>query len=166
MIDYKNLRRLDPEAARQAVLDYLASASGNVSATARAFGVQRSVVYDIQRRARAGSLADRSRIPRRQPFKTPPPVESLVIAAKNRTGFGDRRLSRYLAGRGLDIPASTIRNILARNGHRLHPASWLRRAEARHSRAGRKEDTERREEDRAYFERLKSLRRTIRRIGH
>ena len=31
--------------------------------------------------------------------------------------------------------------------------------------SGFKKDTERREEDRAYFERLKSLRRTVRRVG-
>jgi transposase len=162
LIDYKNLRSINPEAARQAVLDYLASAGGNVSATARAFGIQRHVVYDIQRRARDGSLADRSRVPHRQPFKTPPRVESRVVAAKNRTGLGNRRLSRYLAARGLHVPPSTVRNILARNRHRLHPPSWLRRAEARHSRAENKQETERREENRAHLDRLRQLRRRLR----
>ena len=155
MIDYKNLRSINPQAARQAVLDYLDSAGGNVSATARAFGIQRAVVYDIQRRARAGSLADRSFTPHRQPFKTPPAVENRVVAAKNRTGLGNRRLSRYLAGRGLYVPASTIRNILARNRHRLDPPSLLRRrAEARQPRPERKEDPL------AFLYRLRSSRRS------
>ena len=121
LIDYKKLRRIDPEAARQAVLDFLASHAGNVSATARAFGIGRSVVYDIVRRARQGNLADRSRTPHHQPAKTPASVETRVIAARNRTGFGYKRLSAYLAGRGLDIPWSTVRNILRRNRHRLVP---------------------------------------------
>jgi transposase-like protein len=153
MIDYKNLRRIDPEAARQAVLDYLASVGGNVAATARAFGIQRSVVYDIQRRAGAGSLADRSRRPHRQPTRSPARIESRVIAAKNRTGFGNRRLSRYLAERGLDISPSTIRNILARNRDRLDPPSILRRrAEARQPARPRKEDPL------AFLHRLRSYR--------
>lgn len=128
MIDYKKLRRIDPEAARQAVLDYLAWAGGNVSATARAFGINRTVVYDILARSRAGSLADRSRTPHHQPFKTPQPIENRVVAARNRTGFGYQRLSAYLGKHGLYLPWSTIRNILRRNRHRLKPASRRRPA--------------------------------------
>jgi transposase len=162
LIDYKKLRRIDPETARQAVLDYLASVDGNVSAAARAFGVQRSVVYDIQRRARAGSLADRSRRPHRQPFKTPPRVESRVVAARNRTGLGNRRLSRYLAARGLHVPPGTISAILARNRDRLDPPSLLRRAEARHTRPERNQEAQRRAELRAERERLRALGRAAR----
>jgi transposase-like protein len=125
MIDYKNLRRINPEAARQAVLNYLHS-SGGVSATARIFGINRSVVYDIQRRAREGDLADRSHAPHRQPARTPKRTENRVIAARNRTGFGYKRLRRYLAERGLDMPLTTIRKILKRNRHRLDPPSRLR----------------------------------------
>jgi len=122
MIDYKRLRSIDPEAARQAVVDYLAWAGGNVSATAKAFGINRSVVHDILARSRAGSLADRPRTPHHQPFKTPPQIEDRVIAARNLTGLGYQRLSAYLARRGLHLPWSTIRNILNRNRHRLKPA--------------------------------------------
>jgi transposase-like protein len=127
MIDYKKLRRTDPETARQAVLDYLAWAGGNVAATARAFGINRTVVYDILARSRSGSLADRPRTPHRQPFKTPPRVEARVVAARNRTGLGYQRLSHYLAARGLQLPWSTIRNILRRNRHRLRPAPRRRK---------------------------------------
>ena len=121
LIDYKKLRRLDPATARQAVLDYLDAADGNVSAAARAFGINRAVVYDIQRRARDGSLADRSRAPHHRPTKTPKRVENRVVAARNRTGLGYHRLARYLSDRGLVLPWSTIRNILQRNRHRLAP---------------------------------------------
>ena len=34
-IDYEQLRRINPEAARQAVLDYLESTGGNISQTAK-----------------------------------------------------------------------------------------------------------------------------------
>ena len=121
VIDYKRLRAVSPEAARQAVLGYLDHAGGNVAATARAFGINRTVVYDIRARARAGSLADRPRTPHRQPFKTPRRVENRVVAARNRTGLGYQRLSAYLAARGLHLPWSTIRNILQRNRGRLKP---------------------------------------------
>jgi transposase-like protein len=121
LIDYKKLRRLSPEVARQAVLDYLGSTDGDIRATAAAFGINTSVVYDIRRRARAGSLADRSRAPHNRPHSTPRRVEDRVVAARNRTGLGYQRLSAHLAQRGLDIPWSTIRNILRRNRHRLEP---------------------------------------------
>jgi transposase len=121
LIDYKRLRRLDPATARQAVLDYLHAANGNVSAAARAFGINRTVVYDIQRRARDGVLADRSRAPHHRPTKTPKRIEDRVVAARNRTGLGYQRLARYLSQRGLDLPWSTVRNILQRNRGRLAP---------------------------------------------
>ncbi len=40
-IDYKALRKINPEAARQAVLEYLASSSHNIAATARGTKVGR-----------------------------------------------------------------------------------------------------------------------------
>src|SRR3972149_4476056 len=119
-IDYKRLRRINPQAARQAVLEYLASAHGNVAATARAFGITRPVVYDILAKARSGDLGDRPKIPRHQPRKTPAEVEERVIAAKNLTHLGPKRLSLYLAKyEDLHLSWATIRNILGRNRHRL-----------------------------------------------
>ena len=119
-IDYKKLRRINPQAARQAVLEYLASVNRNVAATARAFGLTRPVVYDILRKAREGDLSDRSKAPRRQPRKTPASIEERVIAAKNLTHLGPKRLSLYLAKHEeQQLPWATIRNILRRNRHRL-----------------------------------------------
>jgi len=46
-IDYKKLRRINPEAARQAVLEYLKTNNRNISNAARVFSVNRPVIYDI-----------------------------------------------------------------------------------------------------------------------
>jgi len=43
-IDYKQLRAINKEAARAAVLEYLDSNSRNISEAARMFGINRSVV--------------------------------------------------------------------------------------------------------------------------
>ena len=120
LIDYKSLRRVNPEAARMAVLEYLESCQHNVSATARAFGITRAVVYAILRKRQAGDLRDGSREPKHQPNKTSAEVEDQVITAKNQTRFGPRRLSLYLAKyEGRQVSYGTIRHILRRNRHRL-----------------------------------------------
>jgi len=87
-IDYKTLRRINAEAARRAVLEYLASCGHNIAATARVFGITRPVVYDILAKQLQGNLADRPQAPQRQPRKTPAAVEERVIAARNRTRLG------------------------------------------------------------------------------
>ena len=128
-IDYKTLRRINPEAARRAVLEYLASCGHNIAETARVFGITRPVVYDILAKQGAGNLQDRSRAPHRQPHKSLAAVEDQVVAAKNKTRLGPKRLARYLAQyHGLQVPWATIRHILRRNRHRLTgPASARRR---------------------------------------
>jgi len=55
-IDYKQLRQINPEAARQAVLDYLESTGGNISHTAKVFGINRCVVYDILKKQASGDV--------------------------------------------------------------------------------------------------------------
>jgi len=45
-----NLRKIDPEAARKAVLEYLHSNGHNISQVALVFGVNRAVIYDILRK--------------------------------------------------------------------------------------------------------------------
>jgi len=146
-IDYKTLRRINPEAARQAVLEYLASCGHNITETARVFGITRPVVYDILAKRQTGdpslrsgqALCDRSKAPHRQPRRTPAVVEERVIAARNKTRLGPKRLSLYLARyEGLPVSWATIRHILRRNRHRdsqplLGPAR-LRRARQRRPR--------------------------------
>jgi transposase-like protein len=72
----KRLRRINAEAARRAVLDYLASAHGNIAATARAFGITRPVVYKILAKSRSGDLRDRPKTPRQ-------PQRALAVSIGN-----------------------------------------------------------------------------------
>ncbi len=119
-IDYKELRGVNPQAARRAVLEYLKTNAGNITQAAQFFGITRSVVYDIINKDHEGDLRDRSRAPKHQPGKTPAEVEDKVVALKNQTHLGPERLSRYLK-EYLDmmVPVGTIRHILRRNKARL-----------------------------------------------
>lgn len=95
-IDYKVLRRINPEAARLAVIEYLSTNKGNISDAARTFGIQRTVVYDILKKKKEGNLKDRSYTPLHSPYKTPAEIEDQVVEAKNQTHLGAKRLSVYL----------------------------------------------------------------------
>ena len=118
-IDYKELRRVNVEAARRVVMEYMKTNS-NISQTARMFGITRAVVYDILKKDSEGDLKDRSRVPRHQPRRTAIEIEEKVIVAKNRTHMGPERLTRYLqVHEGIIVPAGTIRHILRRNKGKL-----------------------------------------------
>ena len=84
-IDYKQLREINPQAARQAVLDYLQSTAGNISRTAKAFSINNCVVYDILQKQASGDLSDRSRASHYQPRKTPEHIEKQVTADKSKS---------------------------------------------------------------------------------
>ena len=120
IIDYKSLRKINPEAARLAVVEYLSSNNGNISSTAKAFCIQRCVIYDILRKQREGNLCDRSRMPIHSPNKTSPDIESKVVEIKNKTRFGPKRLSKHLKKYySLKVAYGTIRHILKRNKDKL-----------------------------------------------
>ena len=120
LVDYKTLRAINPAAARVAVLEYVSSTGGNISRAAGAFGIQRAVVYDIFKKHHEGDLNDRSKAPKTSPRKTSPEVEDMVIAIKNQTRLGAKRLSLHLQRYGsLTVPYGTIRHILRRNKSRL-----------------------------------------------
>jgi len=95
-IDYKQLREISPEAARKAVLEYLRTNKGNIYQTARLFGINRAVVYDIMKKNGEGDLKDRSKVPKHQPRKTSALIEDKVIEIKNKTRLGPERLTHYL----------------------------------------------------------------------
>lgn len=126
-IDYKRLRRINPETARRTVWEYLKS-NLNVSQTALMFGINRSVVYNIVKKDREDALRDWSRASRPQPEKTLAEVENKVIEVKNRTHLGPEWLSRCLQEHeGLSVPVGTIRHILRRNRKRItYPICLLR----------------------------------------
>ena len=128
-IEYKTLREVSPETARLAVLEYLSTNGGNAADAARVFGITRAVVYDIRRKAAEGDLTDRSRAPKHQPTKTPADIEDRVVAAKNKTRLGSKRLSIYLGKyEHLSVAPGTIRHIIRRNKHR--PRSRRRTSQA------------------------------------
>jgi len=83
-INYKVLRRINPEAARLAVIEYLSTNKGNISEAARVFGIQRTVVYDILKKKEEGDLRDRSRALLHCPYKTPTKIEDKVVEDKTR----------------------------------------------------------------------------------
>ena len=116
LISYKELRKINPEAARRAVLEYLQANDGNISQTAKIFGINRPVIYDILKKEREGDLNDRSKAPKTNPSKTSQTVEDKVVELKNRTRLGAKRLSKYLLKyEGINVPYGTIRHILWRN---------------------------------------------------
>ena len=107
-IDYKELRKMNPEAGRTAVLEYLKT-NPNISETARMFSITDAVVYDVLKKDKECDLRDRSRAPRHQSRKTPAAVDDKVIEVKNRAHLGPERLSRYLLDHeGLSMPPGTI----------------------------------------------------------
>lgn len=115
-IDYKMLRKISPETARAAVLEYLTSNGGNITDCAYVFSITRPIVYKIIRKKAEGSLSDSSRAPINQPKKTPSSIEGQVIEAKNKTRLGPKRLSIYLKKyEDVIVPYGTIRHILRRN---------------------------------------------------
>lgn len=132
-IPYKQLRKVNPETARLAVIEYLKTNGGNIADTARAFGINRPVVYDILSKQAEGNLKDRSKVPKSQPNKTSALIEALVIEIKNKTNFGAERISDYaLDYHQTKIAPGTIRHILARNKTRIkRKFNYVRRKEKR-----------------------------------
>jgi transposase InsO family protein len=77
-------------------------------------GVHRSTVYRLLRRHEAGgwsALRERPPVPRRQPRRLSAECEAEILAARERTRYGPRRLGPVL-GR----PASTVAKVLRRRG--------------------------------------------------
>ena len=90
--DYKQLIKINPEAARRVILEYLKTNNHNIAETASIFGLNQAVVYDIIKKDMEGDLRDRSEVHKQQPRKTPVTVEDRVIQIKNKTGLGPERL--------------------------------------------------------------------------
>ena len=112
-IGCKQLCKINLRAARQTVLGFLDSIDGNFFPTARAFSINRCVVYDILNKQASGGLSDRSRVPKNQPYKPRVEVEIKVIAAKINTRLGPVRLSLYLSKyEKAHIPPGTISQII------------------------------------------------------
>lgn len=77
-------------------------------------GVHRATVYRLVARYDAGGwggLVDRRPVPVRQPRRSPPELETRILAARAATHYGPARL-----GAMLGIPASTVGKVLHRAG--------------------------------------------------
>lgn len=114
-INYASLRKINPEAARTAVLEYLSS-SRNITATARAFGIQRLTVYDILKKGQTANLKDRSKAPNRVANKTKPDIEQKIRVSAFKTSLKGKSLQKFLYERyKLKIAYGTLRGILRRS---------------------------------------------------
>lgn len=114
-ISYKVLRKINPEAARTAILQYAASVNNNISLTASFFGVTRLTVYDILEKSKVGDLNDRHKAPKKVANKTLNRVILKIIGARKRYGFGAKRLSDYLLKQNkIKISPGTVKGILKR----------------------------------------------------
>ena len=141
-VSYKEAYAMNPKQARMKLVEtYLTC--GSIAETARRWHTSRNLVRKWVRRFEEEGLAglqDRSRRPHSSPSQTPPEVEAKVREARERTGYGRKRLSWYLwQEEGLLLSPHTIRHILRRSGYTgqrrdrksLYPTSTLGRRKGR-----------------------------------
>ena len=100
-------------------------ACGSIAETARRWHTSRNLVRKWVRRFKEEGLSglrDRSRRPHSSPTRTPSDIEAKVREARERTGYGRKRLSWYLwQEEDLVLSPHTIRHIPA--------AQWIHRPE-------------------------------------
>jgi transposase len=135
-ISYKESYAMNPKETRRKVVEsYIAT--GSISQTARLWHTSRNVVRKWVRRYNQEGIAgleDRSHRPHHSPTRTPSELEEKVIAARQATGYGRKRLAWYLwREEGVAISPRTIRHILRRHGmtgkkkkrrKTFYPAHW------------------------------------------
>lgn len=111
---------------RLALVHAVRHAGLSVAEAARRFGVSRQAAHTWLARHDAdpdAPLTDRSRRPASSPRRTPEAVEAAVLAARDRWGWGPRKLHAWMLREGLaPPPARTVAAILARHG-RTRPAA-------------------------------------------
>lgn len=99
-------------AARSLIRKALKQRRGNISAVSRELGCSRLTV----RRARDGNLEDLDRTPKSQPNRVESSLESFVLVSRAQTGYGKRRLRKYLKAKyGILMGEDLIGKILKRN---------------------------------------------------
>ena len=98
-LDYQELRQINPEAARQAILQVLKAHNGNVTTTAKIFSVSRATIYKAIRKHEAGDLKDGSKAPHRVHNRTSAEIEARILALRAKTRYGPLRLKEELEAR-------------------------------------------------------------------
>jgi len=102
--------------ARELLLDGHQQKGGNISDTARIFQCNRRTVMKALVKQKQGNLADSKHTPLSQPRKTALEVEAKVLAWREKTKRGKKRLRKILLDEEkLLLPLSTIGKILKRN---------------------------------------------------
>ena len=105
---------------RLALVHAVRSAGLPAAEAARRFGVSRKTAFKWLARHDAdpaAALADRPRRPKRSPRRTPAEAERLVLDARDRWGWGPRKLHALLRRQGhAPPPARTVAAILKRHG--------------------------------------------------
>lgn len=113
--------KVDPVPELRLALVHAVRIAGlSVAEAARRYGVSRKTAHKWLARHEAdpaAPLADRSRRPGRSPGRTPEDVERVVLEARDRWGWGPRKLHAVLAAEGRPAPpVRTIAAILRRHG--------------------------------------------------
>lgn len=115
-LSYHELKKISPQAARQAILSIYESVGKDVAKTARILNTTRPTIYLALRKKGGGNLHDLSRAPHTVANKTPASIEQKVIALKEKINYGPLRLAEELKLQdNITLPISTIRNIVRRN---------------------------------------------------
>ena len=119
-LSYHELRKISPEAARQAVCSVHASVGRDVSETARILHTSRPTVYLALRKKQDRSLCDTSRAPHTVANKTPSEIEQKVLTLKEKINYGPERLAEEMKlQHNVVISVSTVRNIVSRNRDKI-----------------------------------------------
>ena len=111
----------DPMSERVKFIGLLKSGQRTVAGLCREFGISRKTAYKwAQRFEQEGleGLREKSRVPRKMPWQTPPEIQELLLTARKRhPTWGPRKLKAWLEDRDdtLELPApSTIGDLLRR----------------------------------------------------
>lgn len=110
------------DVSEQRVRFVVRAGSGNERLTrlCREFGISRPTGYRwLQRYRQVGSvtgLCEHSRRPLRSPGQTRGEVERRVVALRQRTGWGAKKLHVLLREEGIELPVITLHRILKRQG--------------------------------------------------
>jgi transposase-like protein len=118
--------KVDPVPEQRTALIHAVRTAGlSVAEAARRYGVSRKTAHKWLARYDAVPCTppvDRSRRPVSSPARTPEPFEATVLEARDRWGWGPRKLHARLLADGLPAPPPrTIAAILARHGRVRRP---------------------------------------------
>lgn len=112
-------KRMDVDEQRMQFVIRAVSGQENLAALCREFGVSRPTGYLWRRRYEQtrslSGLAERSRRPQRSPMRTPEWKQERVVALRQQTGWGAKKLRVLLRDEeGVALPVRTIHRILER----------------------------------------------------